>query len=720
MDTHLSKTIKLIIFLIFATLCGLSHSQVFAKSAPSLTEEFVIEHESSIETLDEEASRLEDRFNENFVFALIIIFLIGLALNLTPCIYPMLAVTVSIFGQAETKGRSSSIIRAGIYVLGIASMYSVLGVVASFTGGLFGGLLQSKIVLIFIAFLFSLLALSMFGLFELRIPTFLTSKLAHSGLISNFGIYLSGLFVGIFAAPCIGPPIIGLMTLVAYRGDPVFGFLVFFILSMGLGFPYLILGSFSGLLNKMPRSGDWMVWVRKLMGLILISFTFFYLSLAFGDKLLFILIPLTLLIGGLYLGFIDSAGNKSKVFKFIKRISGVLFILAGVFVYSLGRSPRVEWLAWSPAIEEAAYNNGKMTIIYFSADWCIPCQEMQLKTFSNPDLIKELSSFNLLKADLTSFDSPASVDLRERYNISGVPTLIFIDSKGSEIRDARGVGYLGAENFISTLQNLTDSIAGDSSDYKDFKSTNYSEVILVNKSEWISPGEVFEIGLLFLMEDGWHTYWQNPGDSGMAPIIEWSLPEGFTIGQVSWPYPKKYDEGSYEVFGHDNFLLLKAQVNPPDKMTSVQRITFGAKANWLICKDICLSEQAEFSLTLPVKEEPAPILKIWEHYFEKTESMLPIEDPSWSFRALRENGDIKLLASPPKNFPQKRLENAEFFPINQGEVESIAKAWEIVDQEYCLTMKLTGELNQNKILEGVLVFSDEDTPKALSIKAIVE
>ena len=231
------------------------------------------------------------------LLAFVLIFLMGLALNLTPCVYPMMGVTVSLFGggagrggaghgsgAAAAGGNFRALPRAVVYVLGIALMYSTLGVVAAMTGGLFGGWLASPWVLGAIGLLLLAMALSMFGLYELQVPTGLLSKLGGATGAGYVGTFLAGLMVGVFAAPCIGPPIIALLAHVGAKGDPLFGFQAFFILSLGLGLPYLVLAVFSGLLARLPRSGSWMDWVKHLFGVILLGVAAFYLTLALAPS----------------------------------------------------------------------------------------------------------------------------------------------------------------------------------------------------------------------------------------------------------------------------------------------------------------------------------------------------------------------------------------------------------------------------------------------------
>ncbi len=395
----------------------------------------------------------------NLLIAFGAIFLIGLALNLTPCVYPMLTVTVSVFGAQTDSNTLRVFFRALVYVLGIATMYSVLGVAAALSGGLFGGILQSTWVMIGIGTLFFLLALSLFGLYEIQLPYWLTSRLGGTHTAGILGIYVSGLVVGIFAAPCIGPPIIALLALVGQKADPLFGFAAFFILSLGLGLPYLILGTFSGLLSKLPKSGAWMDWVKKLMGIVLIGVGFFYISLAVNPQYIYILIPITLVIGGVYLAFIERSRTGRKVFPWVKRLVGTAAVAGGILFYLAGQKPAIEWEAYSAERLTSAREAGDPAILYFSASWCIPCLELDRLTFTDQEVIDRMSSMMLLKVDLTNFDSPSSQELRTTYNIAGVPTIVFLGGNGEEIESIRIVGFIPASDLLQRVETLTTRIA---------------------------------------------------------------------------------------------------------------------------------------------------------------------------------------------------------------------------------------------------------------------
>jgi thiol:disulfide interchange protein DsbD len=414
--------------------------------------------ETSAFTSADNGNDIASMFNRRGYFlAFLGIFLIGLALNLTPCVYPMMSVTVSLFGgkeKDEAASTGSAFSMALIYMLGIVFMYSVLGVAAAFTGGLFGSWMQSPWVLAGIGVLILLLSLSMFGLYELQPPSWMMQKLGKTQQISGYvGHFLSGLLVGVFAAPCIGPPIIALLAFVGAQGSPVFGFFAFFVMALGLGLPYLILGTFSGLLSKMPTSGVWMIWVEKLFGVILVGVGLFYLLLAFLPNYSMYAVLATVIIGGIYLGFIESSGNKKIPFRWIKYTVGAGALVAGFILFQNLQKEGVQWQKYNSKVIK---QTGKPAMLDFYADWCIPCVEMDRKTFTNSRVINQTTPFVRMKVDLTHFDSPRAEKLRKKYDIAGVPTVVFLDSSGKEVDNARVVGYLNANKFLKRVKRIGD------------------------------------------------------------------------------------------------------------------------------------------------------------------------------------------------------------------------------------------------------------------------
>ena len=383
--------------------------------------------------------------------AFLTLFLIGLALNLTPCVYPMFGVTVSIFGARSAAPTIKVLGAATVYVLGITTMYSVLGVVAALTGGLFGAFLQNPLVLAAIGVLLLVMSLSMFGVFELQPPAWLLQKLGGSGATNVLGLFVSGLVVGVFAAPCVGPPVVALLAVVAAKADPWFGFRTFFTLALGLGAPYLVLATSSNLLQKLPRSGDWMIWVKKLFGVILVALGLFYVSLSFAPQLSAWVAPAALLIGGLYLGFIEKSAAKRKNFLLLKRIVGVAGIAGGIALIVTAPKQAIEFKPYEDAAVQQALASGKPVILEFSASWCIPCHELERSTFSDPRVIAEARGFQVFKVDLTRSDSPEVAARTKQYGIQGVPTVIFLNH-GAEVTEARFSGFLPPEQFLEKMK----------------------------------------------------------------------------------------------------------------------------------------------------------------------------------------------------------------------------------------------------------------------------
>ncbi|MEO8432891.1 MAG: cytochrome c biogenesis protein CcdA [Acidobacteriota bacterium] len=372
-------------------------------------------------------------------------FIGGLALNLTPCVYPVIPLTLSFFaGQTRADGRRPFRL-AAVYVLGMATMYSALGVAAALSGRLFGSALQSPWVLGAVAIVLVLLALSMFGLYDLRMPTFLMQKAgARSGAAGAYGM---GLLVGVVAAPCVGPFVLGLLAFVAARQQVGLGFLFFFVLSLGLGLPYLFLGAFSGSLARLPRAGMWMESVKKIFGWVLLAMAAYFLRPAIPAPYGGWLLPAVLAAGALFL--LVRAGG----LRLAPRLSAAILFLAAAAFFA-PHSTSAAQPVWRPYEPMAVASAGRPAIIDFSAAWCVPCRELDEKTFSDARVRAALEGRSLYKADLTRADAPETAALTEKYAILGVPTIVFLDAAGAERRDLRLVGFENADDFLARLARV--------------------------------------------------------------------------------------------------------------------------------------------------------------------------------------------------------------------------------------------------------------------------
>jgi thiol:disulfide interchange protein DsbD len=412
-----------------------------------------------VESIDVQPSTVKESetpgplYGWGMIWTLLGIFAGGIALNLTPCVYPLIPITVSYFGGRGTRGQL--VIHGLCYILGIAFTNSLLGVAAALTGGLMGAMLQHPIVIITVASVLIVFATSLFGFWELRLPSGLT-QFAAASYTGWFGSLFMGLTMGVIAAPCIGPFVLGLLTWVASMASPWLGFIVFFTLSLGLGLPLFFLAIFSGKIEKLPRSGEWMLWVRKLMGWVLISMAAYFIRSVLPETYGVILLALTFLIAGLYLGWIDKTQAGFRAFAWIKPITGAVGIIAGVWMIGawMAAGPGVQWQPYSDKTISEAKASQKPVIIDFYANWCTPCRELEKVTFHNSEVVKAANAFVMIKADLTRSGNPVYERLLKHYAIKGVPTIVFIDSQGKERTDLRLVDFMPPDQFVQHISKL--------------------------------------------------------------------------------------------------------------------------------------------------------------------------------------------------------------------------------------------------------------------------
>jgi len=385
------------------------------------------------------------------------IFLGGLALNLTPCVYPLIPITVSYFGGRSGQSQGKTPGHGLCYVGGLSLANSSLGVAAALTGGLMGAMLQNSFVLAAVALILLVFASSLFGFWEFRVPRRVTQAAARS-YGSYFGSIFMGAALGIMAAPCIGPFVLGLLTWVAGMGNPYMGFLVFFTLSLGMGLPLFILALFSGQLDRLPRSGEWMLWVRKLMGWVLVGMAVYFIRPVLPGAAGDIVLAAAALGAGRHLGWIDRSRAGFKAFGWIKNAAGMAGLVAAAFIGAslVMAGPGVTWHPYSDRLVRTAVKEQKPVIIDFSAIWCAPCRELDEITFRNPEIVRRSNdNFIFIKVDLTRKGDSVHERLLRRLGVRGVPTVVFMDSEGKERRDLRIVEFMPPGEFLARMAQVS-------------------------------------------------------------------------------------------------------------------------------------------------------------------------------------------------------------------------------------------------------------------------
>lgn len=344
---------------------------------------------------------------ENYFLMYLGFFIAGLAVNLTPCVYPMLSVTASLFRMRTSHHHHphTAFFKALTYVMGMVVTYSTLGFLAASSGKLFGAALQNKWVLSSVGLMMIALALSMFGVFQLRLPDTLLNKLAGFRKVNYVGFFISGMLVGVFAAPCIGPPVLALLAAVANNGNPYFGLSAFFVFSIGLGIPYLLLGTYGGSLSSLPKAGAWLIWVERVFGVVLLGFGILYLSLAFNIK------------------------------QHVKTTD-------------------TTWATYDESRLKEAIDQQLPVVIDFYATWCLNCHELEHQVFSKVAVKDKLSQVVALRVDATHVDDPVVDQIVTQYDIIGLPTVIFLNRQGQEVKSLRVEGVVSEADFIQRLESV--------------------------------------------------------------------------------------------------------------------------------------------------------------------------------------------------------------------------------------------------------------------------
>lgn len=384
----------------------------------------------------------------------------GFAVSLTPCVYPMVAVTVSVFGAKQAKSRSEGILLSLAFVLGIAAMLVPLGVMAGLSSTMFGAALQSRAAVIAISALFALMAASMFGAFELTLPSSLNNKLAEMGGIGYKGAFLLGWVCGLIATPCTGPVLTGILAWISISQSPALGALAMGAFSLGLGAPFFVVGAFA---VQLPKSGRWMVHVKSGLGIVLLVVALYLLNNSFGfanpfvsGSLVFAAAMLGLVVLGVLAGAVHREFSEPGAGVKVGKGLGIALVCAGTLFAILSFTKPTEAVTWlKQDVEKAearASAEKRPMIVDFTAAWCGACKELDKKTFSEPRVAQDLGRFVAVKVDATNDDDPRVAATMSRFKVVGLPTVLLFDSSGKEA--ARFNDFVPPDEFLKSVQSV--------------------------------------------------------------------------------------------------------------------------------------------------------------------------------------------------------------------------------------------------------------------------
>jgi thiol:disulfide interchange protein DsbD len=388
--------------------------------------------------------------------ALLLSFVAGIATSLTPCVYPMIAITVSVFGARKVKSRAEGAALSTAFVGGMTALFTALGVVAALSGGVFGDELGNPIVAGTLAVVFMLMALSMFGAFELALPSAWTTKLSEVGGIGYKGAFVLGMASSIIAAPCVGPVLGLLLPWIGTTGNVGFGAACMVSYSLGMGLLFWVVGTFA---VGLPKSGRWMEWVKSAFGLLMLGSALYFVRAWLPWYALIqqsqpgVWVSLTLIVLGFALGAIHlsfSEGNISRA----RKALGIVATCAGMLLLLGHLEAKPSHTGWDHDLvgaRERAKAASSPLLVDFGASWCQACGELERHTFSDPRVIAEAQRFVKVKVDLSpGKDIATEKEWLKTYGARGLPLVVLHGSDGREL--ARITEFVEADEMLELLR----------------------------------------------------------------------------------------------------------------------------------------------------------------------------------------------------------------------------------------------------------------------------
>lgn len=438
-----------------ATISPLPEEEIVAPAEREQPEAEIAPPEGKVEKAPAERRR-------GATWLILMAFAAGIGISLTPCVYPMIPITAAIVGGTKQKGKMGALLSSIVYVFGLSITYSILGLVVASGGVRVRTALSSPWVLVPIAGVFILLALSMFEVVSIQVQPKTISKWqkALPGKGRTLGIFAMGILSGLVAGPCVTAPLAGILVIVAKEANKLIGFSMLFALAWGMGIILVVAGMFT---SALPKAGEWTLWVKKLLGFIMLWAAAYFISPVIGSMAYRAATAVVLVAAAVFLGGFDTLTKESGFADRAKRLMGVMAVLFAAYLILGGFAKEIsKRLATMAPVEraggfvEASYEDvekamasGEPVVLDFYATWCSICNHLDDETFRDPGVANVLENFHALKVD---FDGEAQ--LVEKFKVPGVPTIVFIGSDGKEMENLRFSGFKTAQEFLEILKKV--------------------------------------------------------------------------------------------------------------------------------------------------------------------------------------------------------------------------------------------------------------------------
>jgi thiol:disulfide interchange protein DsbD len=381
-------------------------------------------------------TNLDAAFQAGILPYLASLVLFGLLLNLTPCVFPLIPVTMTVFAQQGESRPARVLPLAVLYALGLAATFTLVGLAAALAGRSMGLVLQHPVGVLGVVAVLAIMMASSFGAFEIRLPPGAMGNLgARRG---PAGSLFMGMVMGLVASPCVGPFLIALITFVAAKGSLMLGAVSFFATGLGLGIPYVFLGTFTGLINRFPHGGAWLIWTKRLMGLMLAGLILYFVRPFIAEAFFWPLVLAVFIFAAAYLAVLEGFSRRPFTARFwaARLITGGVILAAGIMVYAdaTREHPEVAWTPWQPGALEAAQRDKRPVVLYFGADWCIACKEWHALIFTDPAVVRESENFVRIYVDVTKPPQGPLKAFAEHYQAVNPPVVVVFAQDGGPVK----------------------------------------------------------------------------------------------------------------------------------------------------------------------------------------------------------------------------------------------------------------------------------------------